>query len=223
MWTRDGLKPIEINSHRLYDLLKTRVGKKSAKAMAYSKRQTANWKKGTLNLVLHGSKNLTDIRLLYLFGCKLTAQQEVILQNNKQKFKVSHEPQPKPTKTITKTIADPELIISHPDIETNWEHWPFIYAHGELENTQYKHLQDFCQSKSSVGATDLVTANKPLESYEVKTNETLQIRCIAYQQPALCVLHRFQNGPTDTILKGRIVLLADAPGLVHAVQPKEWR
>ena len=86
MWTRDGLQPIEISQRKLYDLLTPRVGKKNAKAMAYSKRPTADWKKATLHECIGHSDKLVDIRILYLFSCKLTAKQEVILTNNKQKF-----------------------------------------------------------------------------------------------------------------------------------------
>lgn len=90
-WRSDGLQPIEISQRRLYDLLRTRVGKKKAKAMAYSKRTTSDWKKSTLQECIGHSQNLVDIRILYLFNCTLSARQQVILANNKQKFLLKRE------------------------------------------------------------------------------------------------------------------------------------
>ena len=82
----DGLERIEISPRKLYDLLRTRVGKKKAKAMAYSKRLTSDWKKATLREVIGHSHNLKDIRLLYLYYCELSPMQQVILQQNRQKY-----------------------------------------------------------------------------------------------------------------------------------------
>ena len=85
----DNLSSIDITQRKLYDLLCPRVGKKKAKAMAYSKRRVSRWKINTLVEYLGHSLRLKDIRLLYLFCCPLSDRQMVLLHDNKQKYRVT--------------------------------------------------------------------------------------------------------------------------------------
>lgn len=84
----DDLSPIKITRKRLFGLLRERVGKKEAKAMAYGRVFFAPWKRESLQQILGNSHNLKDIRIMYLFGCRLTARQQVILMDNGQKYHV---------------------------------------------------------------------------------------------------------------------------------------
>ena len=86
MPARDNYSPIEISEQKLFQLLKPRVGKKKAKAMAYDRNIHTPWKKQMLYECIGFSNNLVDIRLLYLFWGHLTLKQQTRLDNNKQKY-----------------------------------------------------------------------------------------------------------------------------------------
>lgn len=77
---------ITITKSQLYGLLIPRVGKKKAKFLAFSKRLLTRRKCVLMRDAIGQSLKLTDVRLLRLFGCILSPEQQVLLKNNKQLY-----------------------------------------------------------------------------------------------------------------------------------------
>lgn len=88
----------------------------------------------------------------------------------------------------------------------NDDRWPFVYLHGEAE------FNDATEE-----APDLCLANLPMPDIVPET--TAHLNCTVRGLPAICVLYRPSNGPTQ----GRIALLSDVKSVKHARSVTAWR
>lgn len=81
------LERISITQRQLQSHLTPLLGKKKAKRAAFQSSRNRRWIADELNLIIGRSLKLKDIRLLKLMGIKLSPQQTVILQQNKQEYR----------------------------------------------------------------------------------------------------------------------------------------
>lgn len=105
---------------------------------------------------------------------------------------------------------------------------PFIYLHGDLEDSN---LEDYNDGTNDC-APDLAMANMGVDSIiEIAKKQegvtdihqeglTAEIECHAKGEPALCVV---SYEVSSKVLHGRVAWLKDAKGLAHAKDIPNWR